>query len=131
MLGKHLKKSQNLFKKDYENVQFADRDATKYREFVMKTYKSRDQVDPFTNFWVKEAGKVERIHKMHDDIEKTFEHLKSKKDVSKETAESIQEAHDTFYKKVEDMLIENDRENEDTFAFIDQFKVETKINYNL
>jgi len=38
----------------------------------MKTYASKDQEDPFSHFFIKESGKVERVHKIYKDGQDKF-----------------------------------------------------------
>jgi hypothetical protein len=79
----------------------------------MKTYASKDQEDPFTHFFIKESGKIERVHKVQKEGQDRFtEVLESTKDIN--TQEKIKEkVLKTFENKIDDMLIENYRENED------------------
>jgi hypothetical protein len=79
------------------------RDPAAFREFVRSTYFSKDQEDPFSHFYIKEAGKIERIYN------------------TKKTLES----------KINDMLLENQLENEDNLSLSHQLKTEVKINYDL
>lgn len=37
-----------------------------FREFLKQTYFSKDQEDPYSHFFLKESGKVERVHRVHD-----------------------------------------------------------------
>lgn len=54
------------FKQDKDEPQFVSRVPSCYREFVKKTYQSKDQEDPFTHFFIKESGKIERIHRVKE-----------------------------------------------------------------
>lgn len=42
------------------------RDPACYREFVKQTYQSKDQEDPFSHFYIKESGKIERVHRVKE-----------------------------------------------------------------
>lgn len=42
----------------------------------MGTYFSKDQEDPFSHFYIKESGKVERVVKLGDEAKKYEEVLK-------------------------------------------------------
>lgn len=79
----------------------------------MKTYASKDQEDPFTHFFIKESGKVERVHQVQKEGQSKLEKVIEKsKDIN--TEEKCKEKIlKTFQTKIEDMLIENYRENED------------------
>ena len=39
----------------------------------MSTYHSKDQEDPFTHFYIKEAAKVERVHKLKGEADERYE----------------------------------------------------------
>jgi len=39
----------------------------------MRTYFSKDQEDPFSHFYIKEGGKVERVAKLHDEAQTKYE----------------------------------------------------------
>jgi hypothetical protein len=56
---------------DYDN--YVERDPKSYRDFIAKTYFSKDREDPFTDFYVKEAGKVQRVqHLLEKEKEKNI-----------------------------------------------------------
>jgi hypothetical protein len=38
----------------------------------MRTYSSKDQEDPFSHFFIKESGKIERVHKIYKDGQDKF-----------------------------------------------------------
>ena len=79
----------------------------------MQTYASKDQEDPFSHFFIRESGKQERIFKIHKEGQDKFASaLENANDI--DTKEQIeQKVLKTFENKIEDMLIENYRENED------------------
>jgi len=54
---------------------FLARDPAAYRDFIRASYQSKDQEDPFTHFFIKESGKIERVHKVHNDAKERFAHL--------------------------------------------------------
>ncbi len=43
---------------------FLQRDPKEFREFLVSTYYSKDREDPFTDFYIREAGKQERIKEL-------------------------------------------------------------------
>lgn len=59
--------------KDDKSVKYAPRDAGKYREFIRSTYFSKDQADPFSHFYTKESGKVERVFKVEKEAKEKYE----------------------------------------------------------
>jgi len=71
--------NQHLHKNDKEtansNPSYVKRDAASFREFVKDTYFSKDQEDPFTHFYLKESGKIERIHKTYDEHKNKYAEL--------------------------------------------------------
>lgn len=97
----------------------------------MRTYSSKDQEDPFSHFFIKESGKIERVHKIYKDGQDKFASaMENAKDI--DTKEQIEEkVLKTFSNKIEDMLIENYRENEDFISLSHQLKSEVKIDYDL
>lgn len=97
----------------------------------MQTYASKDQEDPFSHFFIKESGKQERIWKIHKEGQDKFASaLENASDI--DTQEQIQQkVLKTFENKIEDMLIENYRENEDFISLSHQLKSEVKIEYDL
>ena len=56
-----------------KDLEYAARDPQAYRQFVMATYTSKDQEDPFSHFFIKESGKQERIWKIHKEGKDRFE----------------------------------------------------------
>lgn len=54
-------------------LKYAPRDAGKYRDFVRSTYFSKDQADPFSHFYTKESGKVERVFKVEKEAKEKYE----------------------------------------------------------
>lgn len=57
---------------------FIERDPREFREFISRTYQSKDQEDPFTHFYIKEAGKVERVHQVYADLQDKEEELRKR-----------------------------------------------------
>jgi len=109
---------------------FLARDPTAYRDFIKASYQSKDQEDPFTHFFIKESGKIERVHKVHNDARAKFAHL-AKDAPDKQTKEQALEVLKTLEDKVDDMLLENHIENEDIISLSHQVESEVKVEYNL
>lgn len=84
-----------------------------YREFVKQTYQSKDQEDPFTHFFIKESGKIERIHRVKEkEMAKYEEFIKHNNNL--DSVENTQKhILNTLQEKMDDMLIQNRNENED------------------
>ena len=117
-------------RKQEQEVKFAPRDAGAYREFVKSTYFSKDQEDPFTHFYIKESGKVERVHKTFDEYQNKYaEFIKNadQEDISKKAKNMLK----TLGDKLDDMLLENQEMNQDTFSLTDNLSSEITIEYNL
>lgn len=94
------------------------------------TYESKDQEDPFSHFYIKEAGKVERVHQVHQEAEERYKKLieESNDLESRKKAEKLKKTLDD---KVIDMLLENKVENDDPTALSHQIDSEIKVTYNL
>ena len=137
MLLKNLNFTDNLIeqhlepkKQEQQDPTFAPRDANAYREFVKSTYFSKDQEDPFTHFYIKESGKIERVHKTFDEYQNKYtEFIKNadQEDISKKTKNILK----TLGDKMDDMLLENQEMNQDTFSLTDNLQSEITIDYNL
>ena len=72
LIAEHLGKSTTsarASKDGSQQTKYVARDASSYRDFVMRTYFSKDQEDPFSHFYIKESGKVERVVKLRDEAE--------------------------------------------------------------
>ena len=61
LIREHLNSFDSSKKSIIKNPTYVERDARAYREFISKTYFSKDREDPFTHFYVKEAAKQERV----------------------------------------------------------------------
>ena len=73
LITEHLQKnttSARTSKDGQQQIKYVARDASSYRDFVMRTYYSKDQDDPFSHFYIKESGKVERVVKLRDEAAK-------------------------------------------------------------
>jgi hypothetical protein len=100
-----------------------------FREFMMSTYRSKDQEDPFSHFYIKESGKIERVHKVlseHEELKQSLRHVKSL-DASDKTKKIMK----TLQNKMDDMLLQNKVENEDHISLSHHLDSEVKIDYNL
>lgn len=72
LIKEHVKDSKE--RPDYDkDLRYVSRDPAEFRNFVMSTYHSKDQEDPFTHFYIKEAAKVERVHKLKGEADERFE----------------------------------------------------------
>lgn len=92
--------SQN--QKSDDSTQFIQRDPTKFREFCRsKALGERIREDPYSHFFLKEAGKIEKVHKAYEDIEEQFkvEDPKLHKQQDK--------IKDKLYDKLEEILFKN------------------------
>jgi len=58
-----------------DQIVYAPRNEASYREFVKSTYFSKDQEDPFSHFYIKESGKIERLHKTYDEHQTKYKDL--------------------------------------------------------
>lgn len=94
---------------------FASRDPAAYRDFAEATYFSKDQEDPYTHFYIKESGKVERVHKVHNDAAEKYDKIIAEHP-DPEVREKTAALKKTLDRKIEDMLLENQLENEDTLS---------------
>lgn len=128
LIAEHLGKGPR--EKGRQDSIFLPRDPRHYRAFVHATYESKDQEDPFTHFFIKEAGKVERIHKVHNDAEERYAKLIND-NPDPESRKRAEELRKTLEDKVIDMLLENRLENEDTIGLSHQVESEVKIEYHL
>lgn len=75
-----------------EEPSLVTRDPACYREFVKQTYFSKDQEDPFSHFYIKESGKIERVYRVHDtEMNKYKDFIKGNedKDIVEKTEKNI------------------------------------------
>jgi len=114
LIGDHLRTTSR--EKKENSTKFVSRDPKKYRDFVKSTYNSKDQEDPFSHFFIKESGKVERTFKVENEADERYTHFMettSDIDSKKQMKEHILKS---FADKVDDMLLENHRENDDILS---------------
>jgi len=72
LIKKHL---ENKRDKSTDGAEFVDRDARAFRDFFARKYLSKEQEDPFTHFYLKEASKQERVKILMDqdkELKETF-----------------------------------------------------------
>ena len=130
LIQEHLRKTRPRKQEKGKETKFLNRDPAEYREFVRSTYEAKDQEDPFTHFFIKEAGKIERVHKVHKEAEEKYSKLISESS-DPESKKRAKEMRKTLDEKVVDMLLENQIENEDTISLSHQIESEVKIEYNM
>jgi len=75
LISEHLRRGQSFSKEGQKYTKFAPRDESSYRDFVMRTYSSKDQEDPFSHFYIKESGKIERVRKLHNEATEKYDDI--------------------------------------------------------
>lgn len=98
----NLYNSENSDKKE---AQFVKRDARAFREFLKESYLSKDQEDPFTHFYLKESGKVERVHRVLQQYEDQKEELHQRFGEDKQFKQAEERVLKTLKEKMESMLL--------------------------
>mmetsp|Transcript_31265 Transcript_31265/g.47845 ORF Transcript_31265/g.47845 Transcript_31265/m.47845 type:complete len:382 (+) Transcript_31265:3481-4626(+) len=131
LIEDHLKLLNDAKNVEFGSAEFVERDPSKFREFIKSTYFSKDQEDPFSHFYIKESGKIERMHKAYKDASEKYQaevdSLPSK-DLHEKAQEKI---FKTVEEKISEMMLQNERENEDITSISHQFNSEVKVNYDL
>lgn len=110
---------------------FLERDPAVFRDFMRtKATCSRDQTDAYSHFFLKEAGKHERVHKAYNEATEQYQETidTSKNPVVRERTKKLMKS---LQDKIDDMLLENREENEDSISLMNQFDTTIDINYNI
>ena len=110
---------------------FLERDPTVFRDFMRtKAACSRDQADAYSHFFLKEAGKQERVHKAYGEATEQYQETidTSKNPVVRERTKKLMKS---LQDKVDDMLLENREENDDGISLMNQFDTTIDINYDI
>lgn len=94
-----------------------------------KTYFSKDKEDPYSDYFLKEAGKLERAHKLSDEV-KDQEHL-DKVERSGDRYTEGEKRKEVLQDKIDSMLLENEMENEDLLSISHTHRATVKISYDL
>jgi hypothetical protein len=128
LIEEHLSRNQTG-KQETEPV-FLQRDPSCYRDFIRMTYESKDQEDPFTHFYIKESGKIERIHQVKNQEMKEYEEFIKTSD-NQQAVENTKNILKTLQDKMDDMIMENRNENEDFTSLSHHLNSEVKIKYDL
>lgn len=106
------------------------RDPSSYRDFIRATYESKDQEDPFTHFYIKESGKIERLYHVKNREMKQYEDA-LKTAGSEQAVENTKKILKTLQDKLDDMLMQNRNENEDFTSLSHHVNSEVKVQYDL
>lgn len=115
--------------KNQDNTQFVNRDARAFRDFFARKYTSKEQEDPFTHYYLKEASKQERVKILIEQDEKLKETLHDENQpeaIERRNAKSRQ-----IWERIEEMLVENERENEDNFNLSKTMTNRIRLDYNM
>lgn len=124
LIEEHLKSQSKA------EAKLVPRDPSAFRDFVHDSYFSKDQEDPYTHFFIKESGKQERVKKIYNEMNMKY-WRKIKEAKSEDGQRRLDGIMRSFQEKIDDMLLQNKLENEDTLSLSHQLESEVKIKYNL
>lgn len=130
LIKEHLANRDTKANSDLDKAtDFVERDPRAFRDFFVRKYHSKEQEDPFTHFYLNEAGKQERVKVLieQDEELKATHHDEHQP----EAIESREAKSKQIWERIEEMLIENERENEDNFNLGSMMKNRIRLDYDM
>ena len=85
--------------------------------------------DPFSDFFLKEAHKSERVHKAHEETVELKELVDQSNDV--ESRAKLQETIKTIESNMDEMLLANRAENNDETSLTHRFDTDITVDYHV
>lgn len=95
----------------------------------MKDKTATKPQDRFSDFFLKEAHKNERVHKAHAEVKELQEKVEQSNDLS--AREKLQETIKTIENSMDEMLLANRAENIDETSLTHRFNSDITVDYHV